>query len=342
MWTGAQVTNANWEDQWLNEGFTTFTERMIQQQLWGYYYTETEAYAGNNTLRMLNYWVNNTYKSLHPVLKGNNPDDAFSNYPFEKGFQFLYWIGEQVLDYYIMEDFVTYFVNNNNLMSVNAFTGMRKSFGTFIEGYYKWKGNPDGVNQVLQQIDYASWIYKSKWDPTGQLDFSNYMTTSAETMANSYVTLGGASSPSNFADYFDWPSPQKVVFYQTLFWNYGTNSTIMARIDGDYNATFSNDPDVLQRWYSLSIYVNYTDALPQCGNWVGSMGRDKFLYSVFTACRESGIWVRNNYCNNWYYANTSFWTPGTNYMVRTRLGLPASVPEKPKKLDETTKMVRNV
>ena len=33
QWTGNQVTNNNWEDVWLNEGFTTFVERHVLAQI---------------------------------------------------------------------------------------------------------------------------------------------------------------------------------------------------------------------------------------------------------------------------------------------------------------------
>lgn len=44
--------------------------------------------VGNNTLMddMNNFGFNSNYTSLHPYVKGTNPDDSFSNVPYEKGF----------------------------------------------------------------------------------------------------------------------------------------------------------------------------------------------------------------------------------------------------------------
>lgn len=43
-----------------------------------------------------------TYASLHPVMDGANPDDSFSEVPYEKGYQTLKWvekvIGEELMD----------------------------------------------------------------------------------------------------------------------------------------------------------------------------------------------------------------------------------------------------
>lgn len=41
---------------------------------------------------MLGYGFNHTFSSLHPEEKGVDPNDAFSKVPYEKGYQFLYYI----------------------------------------------------------------------------------------------------------------------------------------------------------------------------------------------------------------------------------------------------------
>jgi leukotriene-A4 hydrolase len=38
---------------------------------------------------MVNFGLNTTYSSLYPVMNGANPDDSFSEVPYEKGFQFI-------------------------------------------------------------------------------------------------------------------------------------------------------------------------------------------------------------------------------------------------------------
>ena len=50
QWTGNQVTPNNWEDVWINEGFTTYVERMVQAQLWDLNFAYTEAFVGNTSM----------------------------------------------------------------------------------------------------------------------------------------------------------------------------------------------------------------------------------------------------------------------------------------------------
>ena len=41
---------------------------------------------------MNTYGLDSTYSSIHPILEGDSPDNAFSNVPYEKGFQLLYYM----------------------------------------------------------------------------------------------------------------------------------------------------------------------------------------------------------------------------------------------------------
>ena len=41
---------------------------------------------------MLGFGLNNSYSSLHPVFNGDSPDNSDSEIPYEKGYQFLYYL----------------------------------------------------------------------------------------------------------------------------------------------------------------------------------------------------------------------------------------------------------
>jgi len=56
-----------------------------------------------------------TYASIHPVLQGDNPDNSFTELPYEKGFQTLTYLESLVGDvqfrlflrYWVQERFLT-------------------------------------------------------------------------------------------------------------------------------------------------------------------------------------------------------------------------------------------
>ena len=90
-WTGNQVTMKNWEDFWLNEGFTTFIERHVSARIYGSDFAKVEALVGNTSLvnDMESYGYNNSYSTIHPVMFGDNPDNSISSVPYDKGAQLL-------------------------------------------------------------------------------------------------------------------------------------------------------------------------------------------------------------------------------------------------------------
>ena len=50
-WSGNLVTNATWRDFWLNEGFTTYLERRIQEEVYGRDYSEMLAILSMQDLK---------------------------------------------------------------------------------------------------------------------------------------------------------------------------------------------------------------------------------------------------------------------------------------------------
>jgi len=93
-WTGNTVTCENWSNFWLNEGFTVFVQRKSAEKVNGAEFTMVSAFIGNQSayeaMETYGYW--NSYSSIHPNIRQDLPDNSFSVIPYEKGYQFLYYI----------------------------------------------------------------------------------------------------------------------------------------------------------------------------------------------------------------------------------------------------------
>jgi leukotriene-A4 hydrolase len=63
--------------------------------------------------------VTNSYTSLCPDLAHNNPDDAFSAIPYNKGSQFLEYV-ESIVGEEAFRDFVTQYFKNYQFKSLDT------------------------------------------------------------------------------------------------------------------------------------------------------------------------------------------------------------------------------
>ena len=199
-WIGSQVTPNNWEDYWLTEGLSNFFMREVLAQFNYRTYSLLESFSGNLSLwynvRTLG-GPNATYYTLHPVLHGDNPDETYNVVPFEKGFQFAWYMMDVLFGEFNMKDLMKYYVTNNSLTSINAFTGFRKTVSNWVMETYG--GSKQSVNNKLSTIFYEDWIYPKGLDPTGMNNFTTTESNAAVNLANEYIALNGTGSPVDAA-----------------------------------------------------------------------------------------------------------------------------------------------
>src|SRR6185503_5490577 len=88
-WSGNLVTNATWNDFWLNEGFTDYFERRIMEALYGISYTDMLSNLGYESLKNTIAETDPKDTHLYLDLKGRNPDLGVSDIAYEKGALFL-------------------------------------------------------------------------------------------------------------------------------------------------------------------------------------------------------------------------------------------------------------
>jgi leukotriene-A4 hydrolase len=98
-WSGNLVSNASWEHFWLNEGWTTYLERRIQAEVHGSEaYRDFSAVIGWKALEdsIERYGPDHKFTRLVIDLTDEDPDEAFSSIPYERGSLFLYFLEQTV------------------------------------------------------------------------------------------------------------------------------------------------------------------------------------------------------------------------------------------------------
>ena len=90
-WSGNLVTNATWNDFWLNEGITVYLERRIIEAWHGRQAKHMNHYHGYNdlvsTINELGHTSEDTQLKLN--LEGRDPDDGMTDVAYEKGALFM-------------------------------------------------------------------------------------------------------------------------------------------------------------------------------------------------------------------------------------------------------------
>ena len=94
-WSGNLVTNATWEDLWLNEGFTSYVENRIMEEVFGRDRAVMEQALDAAGLRAQLKTIDAPDTRLNLKLNGRDPDDAFSSVPYTKGQLFLIYLEEK-------------------------------------------------------------------------------------------------------------------------------------------------------------------------------------------------------------------------------------------------------
>jgi leukotriene-A4 hydrolase len=295
-WFGNDVGCKNWNNFWINEGMNVFMERKILQDFYGVDYIKIEYFTGNTSMyeQMIDWYsLDDPYSSLFPDIGDDDPENSFSDVPYEKGSQFMYYIEtllgaeatQQYLRDYIME-----------------FHGMAIDSPELKNFYEEWVTANMGENatMILEKTMWDTWIYEPGVAPV-PLDFYTEAVESGQALAREYVALAvlngtntelsrSFSSPPNYLEYLEYFGSQKIAFVQELTsLGEDVSSELLAHIDSDLNITLGETyPQAKNEWYILGISKGYDAVMGPAHEWTGSQGRSSYVRPVFDALIAAG------------------------------------------------------
>lgn len=97
----------------------------------------------------------NSATKLLVDVRGINPDDVFSNVPYEKGHTFLFFLEQQLGGPTVFEPFLKAYIEKFKYQSI-----ITKDFKDFLFEYFK-----DSKMSVLERIDFDVWFNKAGMPP---------------------------------------------------------------------------------------------------------------------------------------------------------------------------------
>ena len=291
-WSGNLVTNATWDDIWLNEGFTTYVEHRIGEAIFGKKEFEMQNVITNKELvdNVAEYGDTNPDTRLKVSLTGRNPDDGISMIPYVKGYAFLRVIenavGREKFDVFIKnyfdahafksittDDFIKYF-NENLIKGDKALADKIK-----LEDWIFKPGIPSNITPVSSpDFDAIDKIQKS-WRETGIKGLSEKIKTTTE--------------KQHFIDHLPTDITPKE----------------MEELDKEFNFTKGGNFIIKRQWFVQAIRHQYKAANPAIEQFlIGSSrtGSVMMLYKEMVKSPEGKVWANQifNKAKSGYHATT--------------------------------------
>lgn len=271
-WSGNLVTNATWDDFWLNEGFTVYFEHRIMEAVYGKEYSEMLASLTHDGLEkdaaeMLIETPNDTKLKLD--LTGRNPDDGVTSIPYDKGYFFLRLM-EETVGRERFDEFL------KNYFQTNKFSVMTTE--EFID-YLRANLLSD---EEFKSIGVKSWIYEIGLPdnlPTVSSNRFAVVSGALDTYLNK-GTLPAASLSDN------WTTHEWLHFINSL------PETItkeqLAELDAAFGFTTSGNSEISAAWFQPTIAAGYEAVYPKVESFLISVGRRKFLTPTYKAMLDAG------------------------------------------------------
>ena len=271
-WSGNLVTNSSWRDLWLNEGFTTYLTNRIMQFVYGDARYHMEMSLGYSELQTDLNDLDDHDELLAIDVRGRDPDDAFSNIPYEKGSLFLYEIeqkiGREAFDRFLLDYFNEFAFQS---ISTEEFVAHleRTLLKTHIEDL-----DADRVHE---------WIYEPGI-PVGAPHPQSDAFTRLEPIRQSW--LDGAESAEGI-DTSNWTYHQWKHFLDGMPEKLSREQ--MEDLDQAFKLTASTNNEIAFSWLRIAIRNDYEPAYARLENFLTSIGRNKFLRPLYQDLMDAGM-----------------------------------------------------
>lgn len=285
-WSGNLVTNATWDDFWLNEGFTVYFERRIMEAISGKDYSDMLSVLGYQDLIETINELGDTSSStkLKLNLKDKDPDDGMTDIAYEKGYFFLKFlenkIGRANFDLFLNEYFKSY-----------AFkTITTEEFIVFLNKKFPGKFNVQEINE---------WVYKPGLPSSLSVPSSSRFNSVDEVL----LKFINNSSKAKDLETKGWSTHEWLRFIRKLPATITVDQ--VKELDKAFLFTNSRNAEVQFAWFIQVLQHDYPEADQAILNFLSRIGRRKFVLPLYKSlyknirtselAKETYIKLKSNY-----------------------------------------------
>jgi leukotriene-A4 hydrolase len=266
-WSGNLVTNATWEDFWLNEGFTVYFENRIMEKVYDKDYADMlMSIEYQELMRENQEFLNSDYPEdtqLKLDLEGRDPDDGMTSIAYVKGALFLMkleeLVGRENFDAFLNQYFADY-----SFKTIST-----EEFLSYLDKNLMQK------HQVKLNID--DWVY-GQGIPNNCIEINS---TRFDVVDKKVIEL---YSIENIADLGitkkDWSSHEWIRFIRRI--PDKVDADLMEKLDDYYGFSSWGNSEIMAEWYLSSIQKGYHGMEPDMRTFLVNVGRRKFLEPIYT------------------------------------------------------------
>lgn len=283
-WSGNLVTNATWEDFWLNEGFTVYFERRIMEAMMGADYADMLWELGyqdlEGTVTELGADSRDTWLKLD--LEGRDPDEGLTDIAYEKGAHFLRCI-EEAAGRAKIDTFLRHYFDSHAFQTMNT-----EQFLQYL--------NAKLLNGDTTKVNVNEWVYgpgiPEDCPRAKQKLFSKVDEARKQFLENGQ--LPNAEWSSHEWLHFLRKMPRPLTMQQ------------MTALDNAFHFTQTGNSEVADLWFIMAVAAEYTPAYPAMEQFLSQVGRRKFLTPLYTEMmktpkgREMAMRIYGKYKQNYH------------------------------------------
>jgi len=263
-WSGNLVTNATWNDFWVNEGFTVYFERRIIEALYGVERAAMERQLGRADLLATIEELGSRHPDtrLNLDLAGRDPDDGMTDIAYEKGATFLETV-ESVVGRERFDAFLRRYFDEH------AFRPMTST--AFLQYLDRHLLTDDALRARVRP---DQWVFAMGLPDNAPPVSSDAF---ARVEAQSRRFAGGAAAAELATS--DWSTHEWLHFLARL--PDSLPAERMAALDQRFELTRAGNSEILFAWLRLAIGSRYEPAFPALKRFLTSQGRRKFIAPLF-------------------------------------------------------------
>ena len=271
-WSGNLVTNATWNDFWLNEGFTVYFERRISEAMNGKSYVDMLWELGYQDLEkeVADLGADSKDTWLKLDLTGRDPDDGLTDIAYEKGALLLRLIEENV-GREKFDAFLKKYFDEHAFKTIHT-----EQFLAYL------RSNLLNNDKALEEkINIKAWVY-GPGIPANcpRADHERFDKVNVE--REKFLKAGDAAA----LDTKGWTTHEWLHFLRKM--PKPLTKEQMAALDKTYHFTQSGNSEISNLWFVMAVAASYEGAYPEMEKFLSSVGRRKFLEPLYEEMMSTG------------------------------------------------------